>query len=238
MLYSRSKDTENVDIDSLLISAADGTQIERVPAYKYLGLWLDQKLTFKPHIDLLAVKLRQKIGYLYRNHSSFPLSARKQIVEATFLSVLDYGDIIYMHASATALKVLDTVYHSAIRFITQANYDTHHCHLYQLVGWTSLALRRKLHWYQFIFKAISGKLPPYLTNLLDRNLSSHATRSSEWLLFRVPRTSTLLGETAFSYAAPSSWNLIQKELKLDSLPTLPEFRTMVSSLCVSNCTCF
>ena len=108
------------------------------------------------------------------------------------------------------------------------------------IGWwaglLALASRREFHWYQFIFKAITGKLPHYLTSLLDWSLPSYSTRSSEWLLFRVPRTSTQLGETAFSYAAPRSWNLIQKELKLDSLPTLSEFKTMVSSLCISNCT--
>ena len=73
MLFSKARHFENIDPDSLLITSANGTQIERVPAYKYLGLWLDQKLTFQLHIDQLAAKLRQKVGFLYRNRSSFPV---------------------------------------------------------------------------------------------------------------------------------------------------------------------
>ncbi len=35
-------------------------------------------------------------------------------LSTTFQSVLDYGDIIYMHAAPTTLKYLDTVYHQVI----------------------------------------------------------------------------------------------------------------------------
>ncbi len=34
---------------------------------------------------------------------------------ATFLPVLDYGDLLYMHAPAQALHMLDTVYHASLR---------------------------------------------------------------------------------------------------------------------------
>lgn len=36
-------------------------------------------------------------------------TGRKQIIQLTFLSVQDYGDIIYMNAAPTSLKPLDTV---------------------------------------------------------------------------------------------------------------------------------
>ena len=43
---------------------------------------------------------------------------RKRIVEAVFLSVLDYGDVIYGQAASSTLKPLEAVDHSALRFIT------------------------------------------------------------------------------------------------------------------------
>lgn len=39
---------------------------------------------------------------------------QKKVAKAIFLSVLDYGDMIYGHASAAALKALDAVYPSAL----------------------------------------------------------------------------------------------------------------------------
>ncbi len=157
MLFSRAR---HIDFTKLLILTTDGSLIERVSDYKYLGLWLDEKLSFKTHIDCLASKLQQKVGFLYRNRSSFPMFSRKRVVEAVFLSVLDYGDVIYRHAATSTLKQLDSVYHSALIFIAGDSYNTHHCTLYRKVGWSSLSLRRSYHWYLSVFKAISGKLPP------------------------------------------------------------------------------
>ena len=94
-----------------------------------------------------------------------------------FLSVMDYGDILYMRASAATLKPLDAVYHSALRFITVDNDDTHHCELYAKVGWPSLSIRRDGHWVLFIFKAFTGFLSPYITLLLSFNAGPYRTCS-------------------------------------------------------------
>lgn len=42
------------------------------------------------------------------------------MVKAFFLSLWDYGDVIYIHAALSTLKPLDAVYHFALRFITSA----------------------------------------------------------------------------------------------------------------------
>ena len=148
MLFSRAK---NIVYDQLRLSVVNGSCIERVTEYKYLGLWLDEHFSFKFHVNNLMLKLRQKLGFLYRNKTSFPIFCRKWIIQAVFLSVLDYGDIIYRHAAATTMRPLDSVYHSALRFITGDSYGTHHCTLYKKVGWTSLSDRRKYHWCLYIF---------------------------------------------------------------------------------------
>lgn len=117
------------------------------------------------------------------NKTYFPLISRKKIVESVFLSVVDYGDIIYRHAAATTLKPLDSIYHSAPRCVTGDRYDNHHCILYQKVGWSSLCDRRMKHWYLFIFKALTGKLPSYISSLLERRSGSYSTCSSSLTSF-------------------------------------------------------
>ena len=58
------------------------------------------------------------------------------------MSVLDSGDIIYMHAAASTLKPLEAAFHCALGFITADRFRTHHCVLYQKVGWASLSKKR------------------------------------------------------------------------------------------------
>ena len=87
------------------------------------------------------------------------MNSRKQIVQSTFLPVLDYGDTIYQNAAATTLKPLDAVYHSALRFITGDSFATHHCILYQRVCWTSLKSHRSPHYSFLVYKDLIHKLP-------------------------------------------------------------------------------
>ena len=152
------------------------------------------------------------MGFLYRNKFSFPLISRKRVAEAVFLSVLDYGDVIYRHASAATLKQLDSVNHSAIRFIAGDSYSTHHCTLYSEVGWSSLSLRRSYHWYLFVLKPwvvnFGPTSPPYYSGILVPTKPDPTT----WLTLRIPRVCPDLGKTAFLFDAPSTWNTLQQTI--------------------------
>ena len=77
--------------------------------------------------------------------------------------MLDYGDIIYRLAGKDALKRLDVLYHSAIRFATNAPYRSHHCTLYSSVNWSSPYTCCKTHWLTLVYKTLLGLTPPYLT---------------------------------------------------------------------------
>jgi len=96
MLFSKAKNTPETALD---IVTTQGIQLEVVACYKYLGIWLDDCLTFKFHVNNL-LKLRVRLGFFYRNKSCFSLEARKRLVTVTFLPVLDYGDLLYMNAPA------------------------------------------------------------------------------------------------------------------------------------------
>ena len=144
----------------------EGGEIEIVSSYEYLGILIDDSLTFKPHVLNLVKKLRLKLGFYFRNKLCFSFNVKKQLFAATFLSVLDYGDLLYMHSSAQCLLKIDTVYHASLRFITNCKALTHHCELHSRVGWPALTTRRLCHWYTFIYKVILGLVPLSLCVLM------------------------------------------------------------------------
>ncbi|KAI4830607.1 hypothetical protein KUCAC02_002226 [Chaenocephalus aceratus] len=86
MLFSKVKKTPEPVLD---IVTTQGTKLEVVACYKYLGIWLDDCLSFKLHVNNLLKKLRVRLGFFYRNKSCFSLEARKRLVTVTFLPVLD-----------------------------------------------------------------------------------------------------------------------------------------------------
>ena len=144
------------------ITTLDGYDLEYVDNYKYLGVCLDCKLSFQTDIKHLQSNIKSRISFLYRNKTSFTHAAKHTLVKLTILPILDFGDVIYKIASNTLLSKLDAVYHSAIRFVTESPYTTHHCDLYALVGWPSLHIHRQTPWLQVIYKSMLGKALPYL----------------------------------------------------------------------------
>lgn len=192
-----------------------------------MGVIIDFKLCFRTHVSNLVSKLKIKLGYLYRSKSCLSIRTREYLVMATFLPILDYGDLIYMNASAQCLKKLDVVYHCALRFFNDCGYRTHHCILYYKAKWPSLFARRYTHWLCFIYKALLGLAPTYLSVLLTSNHGHYGLRSNDVLHLLVPHVKTELGKKAFVFAAPSAWNLLQKSLKLT---TFISYRQFVSTL--------
>ncbi len=90
MRFSKSRITD----DACQILTLDEKVIERVSVYKYVGLFFEECLSFKQHKECLT-KNNLKLGFYYRNKGCFSFSVRKTLIQATFLPMLDYGDILY-----------------------------------------------------------------------------------------------------------------------------------------------
>ena len=49
------------------ITSLDSSDLEYVDNYKYLGAWLDCKLSFQTHNKHLQSKIKSRIGFIFRN---------------------------------------------------------------------------------------------------------------------------------------------------------------------------
>uniref|UniRef100_A0A8K9XW94 Reverse transcriptase domain-containing protein n=1 Tax=Oncorhynchus mykiss TaxID=8022 RepID=A0A8K9XW94_ONCMY len=196
------------------ITILDGSDLEYVDNYKYLGVWLDCKLSFQTHIKHLQSKITSRIGFLYCNKASFTHAAKHTLVKLTILPILDFGDVIYKIASNTLLNKLDAVYPSC----HQSPIHYHHCDLYALVGWPSLHTRRQTHWLQVIYKSLLGKAPPYLSSLVTIAAPTRSTRSSRYILLVTPKANTSFGRLSFQFSAVNAWNELQKSQPICKQP--------------------
>ncbi len=143
-----------------------------------------------------------------------------------------------MHASTYLLNRLDGVYHAALRFITNACSRTHHCLLYNYVGWSSLCQIRKSHMLLYIVKTLLGMLPNYITSLLCLCGKNYSTRSSNGIKLVVPRVHSEHGKSSFSYYAPWLWNEFQATTPLETIPPLNIFKNVLQCKMNESCCCF
>ena len=77
----------------------------------------------------------------------------------------------------------------------------------------------------FVFKALNGLAPLYLSKLLTIRDPGRALRSTNQLVLEVPRSKYKhWGDRAFSVAAPRLWNKLPTEMSLISDPGLFQSR--------------
>ena len=72
----------------------------------------------------LQAKVKSRLGFLYCNRSSFTPAAKLTLIQMTILPMLDYRGVIYRLAGKGSLERINDLYHSAIRFATNAPYRT------------------------------------------------------------------------------------------------------------------
>ena len=70
-------------------------EIEKVSNFNFLGVILDECLTWKPHIDKLAIKLSTNAGILNKRKNLLPSFIMKTLYLSLSHSHLNYGILIW-----------------------------------------------------------------------------------------------------------------------------------------------
>jgi len=89
--------------------------IGRVSSCKFLGVFLDDKLSWQPHLDYLAKKLSSQCGILKRLKGSIPSRHYAKLYHALFNSHLSYGITVWGGAPCNRLEKLFILQKRCIR---------------------------------------------------------------------------------------------------------------------------
>ena len=118
MHFSRKYKKDNIRSMTL-----KGVPIEAVQEHKFLGLTMDQKLSWKNHIKKLKTDTTKRLNIIKMlSHTSWG-AHRKNLInihKALIIPKLDYGSICYGSASPNVLKSLNPVHNTGIRMATGA----------------------------------------------------------------------------------------------------------------------
>lgn len=108
------KQTED---DSLYTLQLDDSEILRVNQTKFLGVIIDDKLSWQPHIDHLLKKLACSTGTLSRIKDNIPRHLHKDLYHTLFESHLSYGITVWGDLSQNKLTSLFTSQKKCIRIL-------------------------------------------------------------------------------------------------------------------------
>ena len=116
--------------------------LEQVSVFKYLGVLLDEKLSWKEHTEAVSKNVSKRLGLLSRIRKCLTLKASKCVYNAIIQPLLDYADTTWGDLSEGCGQELQRLQNRAARIILQcgSSRDTFH-----LLNWINLISIRKMH---------------------------------------------------------------------------------------------
>ena len=178
--------------------------LERVAFHKILGVYLDDNLSFRIHINELCQKLSRSIALVNQVKNYMPLYVLKCLYHSQFMPHLLYCLPVWGSTYPSLLQPLFILQKKIIRIITNSNYDAHTNPLF-----TSLRLLKffdlvKLDIGCYMFKNKNN-------NSFNRLLHTYNTRNRNNLLTPIHELS--LFQNSLAFRGPHLWNLLPENLR-------------------------
>lgn len=201
-----------------------GRTVKRANYIKYLGIHIDEQLTWKNHIEFLHTKLRQFCGIFYKYRSLIPAPCLKQLYFSLINSSIQYGIEIYANTNATSLDDLKVLNNRILRILQFRNIRTRITLLYSTFNTLPIHLLHKYKLCLLVFNFLNNKdvLPASFKDYFKTNLNvhSHFTRTQSDL--HVERFSNSYGRRALHYHVAIIWNSLPVSIK--QLISVPSFK--------------
>ena len=210
--------------------------IKSVDVVKLLGIKVDSKLSFNPHVTELCKKSNQKLRALRRERKFLSEDQAKLLVNSYILSPFNYCPLVWMFCGKGGSSLIEKCHHRALCALKNksiSNYDT------LLTDCNSVGIHArnlKLLLVE-VFKSTHGLGPRIMHGIFTTLQSRYKLRSGHTLaLPSYKKYNSAFGVNTFDFRAVSSWNKLPSSIK--SQDNLDSFiKALNENDILSKCTC-
>ena len=159
------------------------TEIKRVPNARYLGITIDEKMSFKEQFNNLNKKLKETVNALIAVRESLNYRAKIQLYHSFFESHLKYAAVTYFDKlNKTQVEILNKLQKKAIRLVFNAKMRCHTGKLLKLAEITPIDKIYKCETLKFVFKyrneLTKNEQPRALSEIFNQETKKRKTRQS------------------------------------------------------------
>ena len=206
IIFTNKKLNTNVNIK------LEGHTLKQVKETKYLGVILNEKLNWEPHISFIRNKLVKASYLLSKLRHYVDISTLKMIYYSLVHSHISYCITTWGGAPPTTIKPLITIQNKIIRIITFSHYKTHAPPLFLKLSILQIDDIYRLHLALLIHK-ISNNQVTGTHNLINiNNVHNHNTRLSK-NNFWTQSHNTNLGLSTYSAKGIKIWKELPNNIK-------------------------
>lgn len=193
----------------------DGEVLRIEREFKYLGVMLDEKLSFKPNIDYVCKKVAKKVGVMSRLARILTIGARLSIYKSVIAPHFDYcASIIYLY-DASSFDRMQKLQNRAMRAILRCGKLTPIVRMSEALDLLSVKQRVNENTMKFIHKLKNGQLPRYLSKMVRYNCDIHTYPTRSKSDFRVTCKKSVKGCNSVFHKGLVQFNSLPSDIKND-----------------------
>ena len=192
----------------------DNTVISFVPDYNYLGMKLDQKLTFELHKTETIKLMSHKIFLLAKIRHLSSLDQALMIYKTKILPYAEYGDILIADTNQYSLDKIQRLQNRALRIALKSEAMTSVKAIHKTAKINMLYERRIVHIRNVAFQRKSN--PRYIRN------PTRYTRLFDGVVFSEILSKRNASKRSVYSKCAKYWNMLKPEVR--NTPTLSAFK--------------
>lgn len=189
--------------------------IPQTNSVKYLGVILDNNLSWQPHIESISKKLSKACGIIYKLRHYVPLSTLKLIYYSMFNSILQYSLLNWGRAANCHLQKIKVLQNRFLRASLFRHRRSSSNALYSEFGVLKLDDMITMEYAKFLYRFSNNMLPEYFNNYFTdlKLVHQHNTRQSNKKNFYHTYARTEWGRKMVQRRGLHVWKNIPLELK-------------------------
>ena len=195
------------------LSLPGGEKIKPSTHIKYLGVILDENLSWQYHIHSLSQKLRRANGALSKLRHYVPQSVLLNVYHALFSSHMRYNCQVYGLTNNYISKRIYVLQKAAVRIMTFSPFRAHSSPLFARLKILTIFDLVKVLNTLFIHKVLNDNVPDEVRNYFKFSVKKHEhnTRESEAGCLEIPNVNTnSYGINSLSFQSISTWNSLSR----------------------------
>ena len=211
IFHNNCNDTELLQYCINLGSA----KIDRVKCTKFLGIKIDEKLSWKSHMEYILSKTRRNLGVVRKISPFITKDALYQLYFALIFSHLKYGIIVWHNGNITMRKKLQACSNNFVRLINSLHNRQSVREIMKDSNLLSINQIYHSEISKLYHKLENGTIPNCFTELFENQTRESTIRTRSRSTHFQPYRRIRLTQQAFNFQGPKIWNSIPSTIKID-----------------------
>ena len=215
------KRTMYVDVQFNTLKAGN-TILHRANEVEYLGLTIDEILSWVPHVDKLMKSLTRYFSLFYKLRDLIPDKIKRQVYFAYIYSRISYGIQMYGCAADRVINKLQTISNKLLKVFLKRDRMYSTSQLHKKLNILKIKDIYEKNVLLFVFRCLHNDCIPVFESYYTFRCDIHGLNTRDKYLVNIPRCESVLGSTSVANQGAILWNKLPRYIR--EMKNKPKFK--------------